>query len=58
MNFLKGKTRVTFAVNIGLTNEILSAKEFCLNEIFIPILMGFPGKLLFKLISELKELLK
>jgi hypothetical protein len=55
---LKGKIRVIFAVKIGLTKDIDSAKEFCLKETFNPIFKGFPGKLRFRLMSELNELLK
>ena len=58
MNFLNGKIRVILAVKIGLTREILSDNEFCRIDTFNPILIGLPGKLLFKLISELNELLK
>ena len=55
---LNGKIRVIFAVKIGLTKDIDSAKEFCLKETFSPIFNGFPGKLRFRLMSELNELLK
>ena len=58
INFLNGKILVILAVRIGLVREIDSESEFCLNEIFNPIFSGLPGKLLFKLMSELNELLK
>ena len=56
--FLKGKTRVTLTFMTGLSKEIVLAFEFCRKDIFKPVLMGFPGKFLAKLMSELKLLLK
>ena len=45
-------------LNIGLVKEMFFAIEFCRSDIFMPIVMGFPGNVRFKLTSELKLLLK
>ena len=55
---LKGKTRVTLTFSTGLVKEIFLASEFCLRDNFKPVLIGLPGKLRAKLMSELKELEK
>ena len=44
--------------NIGLVKEMFFAIEFCRSDIFMPMVMGLPGNVRFKLISELKLLLK
>ena len=56
--FLKGKKRVTLTFTTGLITDMFSEMEFCLNDIFAPAVIGFPGNLLPIVMSELKLLLK